>query len=304
MAVLLRSACSSSGAEHEPPSDQPRLVGVEDLALGVPDLDAGHAGREHAGAHDVVEPGDRPRIAAHDVGGERRLDDAVAGHRRHLLGLAQRLRRGQAAQRQGAGDADQHQHRQAGQREHRHRPQDPAAAHIASTCVCMAPRMPVARDRRHGPRTNVRLRPRPAGGQSALRSHQPTEDSMRRTSLISALIGCFVVMAVIAPMAAARDGSGVTRTIALHGSVSFPGATGHATSKISSERARARGRGAAHAGPGRQARERVRERHQAGRARACPAWVRSTSSAARSAGSACRASRTARPCASARWAAP
>ena len=58
---------------------------------------------------------------------------------------------------------------------------------------------------------------------------------MRRTSLISALIGCFVVMAVIAPMAAARDGSGVTRTIALHGGVPFPGATGHATSKISSD---------------------------------------------------------------------
>ena len=58
---------------------------------------------------------------------------------------------------------------------------------------------------------------------------------MRRTSLISALIGCFAVMAVIAPMAAARDGGGVTRTIALHGSVSFPGATGHATSKTSAE---------------------------------------------------------------------
>jgi hypothetical protein len=58
---------------------------------------------------------------------------------------------------------------------------------------------------------------------------------MRRTSLISALIGCFAVMAVIAPMAAARDGGGVTRTIGLHGSVSFPGATGHATSKTSAE---------------------------------------------------------------------
>jgi len=59
---------------------------------------------------------------------------------------------------------------------------------------------------------------------------------MRRTSLISALIGCFAVMAVIAPMAAARDGGGgVTRTAALHGSVSFPGATGHASSKTSAE---------------------------------------------------------------------
>ena len=58
---------------------------------------------------------------------------------------------------------------------------------------------------------------------------------MRRTSLISALIGCFAVMAVIAPMAAARDGGGVTRTAALHGSVSFPAATGQATSKTSAE---------------------------------------------------------------------
>jgi hypothetical protein len=60
-------------------------------------------------------------------------------------------------------------------------------------------------------------------------------NSMRRTSLISALIGCFAVMAVIAPMAAARDGGGVTRSVALHGSVSFPAATGHATSKTSAE---------------------------------------------------------------------
>ena len=58
---------------------------------------------------------------------------------------------------------------------------------------------------------------------------------MRRTSLISALIGCLAVMAVIAPMAVARDGGGTTRTIGLHGSVSFPNATGHATSKTSSE---------------------------------------------------------------------
>ena len=58
---------------------------------------------------------------------------------------------------------------------------------------------------------------------------------MRRTSLISALIGCFAVMAVIAPVAAARDGGGVTRTIAHHGGVSFPAATGHASSKTSAE---------------------------------------------------------------------
>jgi hypothetical protein len=58
---------------------------------------------------------------------------------------------------------------------------------------------------------------------------------MRRTSLISALIGCFALMAVIAPMAAAKDGGGIRRTAALHGSISFPGATGHASSKTSSE---------------------------------------------------------------------
>jgi hypothetical protein len=60
-------------------------------------------------------------------------------------------------------------------------------------------------------------------------------NSMRRTSLISALIGCFAVLAVIAPVAAARHGGGTTRTIALHGSVSFPGATGQASSKTSAE---------------------------------------------------------------------
>ena len=55
---------------------------------------------------------------------------------------------------------------------------------------------------------------------------------MRRTSLISALIGCFAMVAVIAPMRPPGDGGGVTRTIALNGSVSFPGATGKATSKV------------------------------------------------------------------------
>jgi hypothetical protein len=58
---------------------------------------------------------------------------------------------------------------------------------------------------------------------------------MRRITLIGALIAC-IAMVVVAP-AASASGGGVTRTIALRGSVSFPGATGKAVSKVkSSER--------------------------------------------------------------------
>jgi hypothetical protein len=54
---------------------------------------------------------------------------------------------------------------------------------------------------------------------------------MRRTSIISAFIACIAIVAVIAPAASAQGG-GVTRTISLKGSISFPGATGKAVSKV------------------------------------------------------------------------
>ena len=50
---------------------------------------------------------------------------------------------------------------------------------------------------------------------------------MRRITLISALIACIRDGGVVAP-AASANGGGVTRTIALTGSISFPGATGKA----------------------------------------------------------------------------
>ena len=53
---------------------------------------------------------------------------------------------------------------------------------------------------------------------------------MRRTTLVSLLIAC-VAMAVIAPTAMAKGG-GTKHTISLKGSISFPNATGKATSKI------------------------------------------------------------------------
>jgi hypothetical protein len=58
---------------------------------------------------------------------------------------------------------------------------------------------------------------------------------MRRPTLITALIGCLVMVAAMAPAAMAKDGGGTVRTISLHGSVSFPNATGSAKSKVSSE---------------------------------------------------------------------
>jgi hypothetical protein len=54
---------------------------------------------------------------------------------------------------------------------------------------------------------------------------------MRRFTIISALIAAVAMFAAIAPVASA-SGSGTTRTIALHGSASFPSATGKAVCKV------------------------------------------------------------------------
>jgi hypothetical protein len=54
---------------------------------------------------------------------------------------------------------------------------------------------------------------------------------MRRTPLITALIALVAFAAVLAP-AALASGGGTTRSIALHGSVSFPNATGKAVYKV------------------------------------------------------------------------
>jgi predicted PilT family ATPase len=53
---------------------------------------------------------------------------------------------------------------------------------------------------------------------------------VRRNTLIGALIAC-VALAVAVP-AASASGGGVAHTITLKGSVSFPGATGKAVSKV------------------------------------------------------------------------
>ena len=55
---------------------------------------------------------------------------------------------------------------------------------------------------------------------------------MRRMSLISALIAAVAMVVVIAPTASASGKQGTTRTIALHGSVSFPNASGKAVYKV------------------------------------------------------------------------
>ena len=55
---------------------------------------------------------------------------------------------------------------------------------------------------------------------------------MRKNTIISTLIAALAIAAVIAPAATAKSGGGTTRTIALKGSVSFPGATGQAVSKV------------------------------------------------------------------------
>src|SRR4029078_9862985 len=54
---------------------------------------------------------------------------------------------------------------------------------------------------------------------------------MRRTPIISALIALVAMAAVLAP-AALASGGGTTRSIALHGRVSFPDATGQAVYKV------------------------------------------------------------------------
>jgi predicted PilT family ATPase len=54
---------------------------------------------------------------------------------------------------------------------------------------------------------------------------------MRRTSFITGLIALVAIAAVLAPAAMAKGG-GTTRSIALHGSVSFPNASGKAVYKV------------------------------------------------------------------------
>ena len=69
---------------------------------------------------------------------------------------------------------------------------------------------------------------------------------MKRRTLITALIACIAAVAAIAP-AAYASGSGTTRTIALHGSVSFPGRERQGRLQGQGERARAADRGRARA---------------------------------------------------------
>lgn len=54
---------------------------------------------------------------------------------------------------------------------------------------------------------------------------------MRRVTIISALIACLALAASMAP-AAVASGGGTVRSITLHGSSSFPNATGSAKSKV------------------------------------------------------------------------
>jgi hypothetical protein len=54
---------------------------------------------------------------------------------------------------------------------------------------------------------------------------------MRRFTFISAMIAAIAMFAAIAPVASA-SGGGTTRTIALHGSASFPSASGKAAYKV------------------------------------------------------------------------
>jgi hypothetical protein len=78
----------------------------------------------------------------------------------------------------------------------------------------------------------------PDQSDGSLPSHaQTTEGSptMRRTTIATILISAAAMLASFAPAAAAKGGTAVTRTAALHGSSSFPNATGLATSKVSSE---------------------------------------------------------------------
>src|SRR4051812_25056638 len=92
--------------------------------------------------------------------------------------------------------------------------------------------MPAPLPQRHGRRTKVSLRPRPRCRKGAPeRSTGHRRQEMRRTPIISALIALVAMTAVLAP-AALASGGGTTRSIALHGSVSFPNATGKAVYKV------------------------------------------------------------------------
>ena len=72
------------GVQREARSDQSRLVGVDDSAGRVPDLDADDPLAEHALVDDAVDRVERRRIAVEEAGLDRRLHDPLPGERREL----------------------------------------------------------------------------------------------------------------------------------------------------------------------------------------------------------------------------
>ena len=101
-----------SAVERVAGPDQGGLIGVDDPAAAVPDLDPDHGIGKQAGANGVVHSPDRRRLTGEQLGGDVGGGDAVAGQLRQRLGVADRLGRAAAAQQL---DGDERQEAEAGE---------------------------------------------------------------------------------------------------------------------------------------------------------------------------------------------
>src|SRR5262249_40596963 len=79
------------GVELVARADEGSDVGVDDRAVGPPDLHAPEVAAEHAAADDAIEPRARRRVAGEQRVGQLRLDDVEADAPRQSLRIPDRL---------------------------------------------------------------------------------------------------------------------------------------------------------------------------------------------------------------------
>ena len=97
--------------------DEPVLVGVDDRAVRLPELDADDVAGEDTGADEAVELRHGPRLAIDQRPREVRLDDAARHRPREHAGVADRLALTGSLEDEDAADADDDERDHPRQRE-------------------------------------------------------------------------------------------------------------------------------------------------------------------------------------------
>jgi len=123
-------------AEGVPRPDQAVLVGVHDLAVGPPDLDAHDTSVQHAAPDDPVEAADGRRVAAEDGSRELRLGDATSRHLGDLPCVADRLAPPDPLEQVDARRSEENQRRDPAQGVLRDDAADPLVPPTACLLLC------------------------------------------------------------------------------------------------------------------------------------------------------------------------